>query len=262
MNVLIMTDMEGISGVDTPEQITDIHSSGYQFARQRLMLDTNSAIAGAFSGGADQVYVVDGHGTGCNFIPELLDPRAERVMIPLLTADFMTHIDAYMEVGIHPMAGTLNGFLDHTQSSAAWYNYYINGRRCGEIAQGAVFCGSYGIPFVMVSGDEAACEEARQLLGPVACAAVKQGVGRNRAKLVDLDEALDRIQEAARSSLGLIGLVKPYKPDLPLDIKLELYRSDMCDDLMAHADPAVERLGARSVRKTVSKINRYCDLVF
>ena len=58
MKVAIITDLEGISCVDS---IDMIFGDGYQFACEQLMLDVNAAINGAFEGGADEVFVVDGH---------------------------------------------------------------------------------------------------------------------------------------------------------------------------------------------------------
>ena len=262
MNVLIVTDLEGISGVDKIEMVSEVGTPGHQFARERLMLDVNAAVEGAFEGGADAVYVEDGHGGGNNFIKEMLDPRAVQLNSRTWNDKIRNgEINAYMEVGAHAMAGTINGFLDHTQNSKAWFNYIVNGRKSGEIAQGAIFAGTFNVPFVMVSGDEAACAEARAFLGDIECAVVKYGIGRNKARLVDLDEALDRIRKAARDSLKLVGKIKPYKPLLPLEIKLELYRSDMCDELMQKCEN-IERLDARSVRKVVHSINNYADILF
>jgi len=261
MKVIIMTDLEGISGIDTMEMVSEEGTPGHQFARERLMLDLNAAVEGAFEGGADAVYVVDGHGSGVNFIEEMLDPRA----VHLTGGSWQDlikkgGIDAYMEIGLHAMAGTLNGFLDHTQSSKSWYNYIVNSRKSGEIAQGAIFTGAYDVPFVMVSGDEAACVEARAFLGDIECAVVKYGIGRNKARLVDLDEALIRIKKAACDSLQIVNKIKPYKPLMPLEIKLEFYRSDMCDSCMERSTN-IERLDARTVRKFVHKIESYKDIL-
>ncbi len=55
MNVLIMTDLEGISGIDKIEMVLEIGSPGHKFALERLMLDVNAAVAGAFEGGAANV---------------------------------------------------------------------------------------------------------------------------------------------------------------------------------------------------------------
>ncbi|MBQ6698111.1 MAG: M55 family metallopeptidase [Oscillospiraceae bacterium] len=55
MNVLILTDLEGISGVDYKEQVHDTNSDGYKYACERLMADTNAAVEGAKRAGADKV---------------------------------------------------------------------------------------------------------------------------------------------------------------------------------------------------------------
>lgn len=262
MNVLIMTDLEGISGVDTMEMVSEEGTPEHRLARERLMLDLNAAVQGAVKGGAGKVYVMDGHGGGNNFIKEMLDPHAVQIKgrewQELLKGG---RISAYLEVGVHAMAGTINGFLDHTQSSKEWHNYIVNGRRCGEIAQGAIFTGAFDVPFIMVSGDEAACVEAKAFLGDIECAAVKYGIGRNKARSIDPDEALVKIKNAACNSMKLIGKIKPYKPIMPLEIKLELYRSDMCDAIMERG-ANIERLDARTVRKLVYKVENYTDILF
>ncbi len=262
MNVMIMTDLEGVSGVDKDEMVSCEGTAEHKFAIERLMLDVNAAIEGAFDGGADVVYVVDGHGGGNNFIKDMLDKRSKQLSVKEWEGKITNgEIDAYMEVGVHAMAGTINAFLDHTQSSLSWYNYMVNGRKCGEIAQGAIFAGAFDVPFVMVSGDEAACVEAKAFLGDIECAIVKYGVGRNKAKTVQLDEALRRIKKASQESLKLVGKIRIYKPLMPLEIKLELCRSDMCDALIQTHDN-IERLDARTVRKIVNKIDSYRDILF
>lgn len=254
-NIYIMTDLEGISGIDSMEMIQKGHPQ-YEYSLKRLMADTNAAVEGAFQGGAGQVFVCDGHGGGDNFIHDMLDPRAV-VSTGTMGIQLDKPLDAVMFIGAHAMAGTLNGFLDHTQDSKKWYNYYVNGRKTGELGQWGIMAGQYQLPVVMVSGDQAACAEARQFFGHIQCAVVKDGIGRNRAELVPEETAVALIREAAARSIALIGEVKPYMPLLPLDIRLELYRSDFCDELAGK--PGVERLDARTVRKVSSN---YLDILF
>ncbi len=52
IKVFIITDLEGISGISRADQIVS-DSPDYPYALQRLMADTNAAVAGAFDGGAD-----------------------------------------------------------------------------------------------------------------------------------------------------------------------------------------------------------------
>lgn len=262
MKVVIMTDLEGASGVNHPDQIYSEPGPEYQYAVERLMADLYAAVEGAYEGGATEVFVIDGHHSGKNFIKEKLHPKAKQILVPEWQERTRNgEFDAYMEVGCHAMAGTMNAFFDHTQSSKSWYNYYVNGRKSGEIAQGAIFMGAFGVPMVMVSGDEAACVEARAFLGDIATATVKYGVGWASARCIDLAEAEAKIREAACEGLKRVKEIRPYKILLPAEVKLELFRADQCDDLCKRRDD-IERLDARTVRMTVSKIQNYSDIIF
>lgn len=247
VKIYIHTDLEGVSGLDTAEMI-ERDGPGYPKCRELLMADLNAAVDGAFAGGADHVTVLDSHGGGKNFLLDLLDKRAENDTKPnrkwwgILDGSYA----GTFFIGAHAMAGTLNGFLDHTQSSASWHDYSINGRRMGELAQWALVAGHFGVAMLMVAGDEAACAEARQFFDPVETAAVKRGRGRNRADLVDLAEARQRIREAARRAVGLAGKAKPFTVKKPMEIVLEFNRSDYCDAASGRA--GVERVDARTIR--------------
>jgi D-amino peptidase len=247
MKIYIHTDLEGISGIDNIEIMSREHSR-HREAVENLMADLNAAVDGAFLGGAEHVTVLDSHGGGGNFILEMLDKRAENDTKPnkkwwgILDESY----DATFFIGAHAMAGTINGFLDHTQSSTSWYNYSVNGRKMGELAQWAMVAGHFGVPLVMMSGDEAACVEARQFFNPVETAIVKTGIGRNRAQLVELNEAHARIREAARRAVAIIPNARPFVPSKPMEIILEYTRSDYCDGAAASG---AERIDARTVRK-------------
>jgi len=247
MKIYIHTDLEGVSGIDNIEMMAPDHER-HEEAVRNLMADLNAAVDGAFAGGADQVTVLDSHGGGGNFILDLLDERAQHDTKPnkkwwgIMDESY----DATFFIGAHAMAGTMNGFLDHTQSSASWYNYSVNGRRMGELAQWAMVAGAFGVPMAMVSGDEAACVEARQFFHPLETATVKRGVGRNRAELVDLEEARVRIREAARRAIAIVPDTRPFVPTKPMEIILEFTRADYCD---AAAARGAERIDARTVRK-------------
>lgn len=259
MKVMIVTDLEGISLVDSIDMM-DRTTEGYKFACQRLMLDTNAAIQGAIDAGADEILVVDGHGSGTNFIEGQLDPRATQ------TRDFRNPrifdgCVAYLEVGLHAKPGTLNGFLDHVQSSKFFYNYYVNGKTYGELAQGALYCGDAGVPVVMVSGDEAACAEAAEMIDGIECAVVKKGIGRNKAECLPSEEALKRIREAAYRGVKKAATIKPFTVDMPAELKLEFLRADYCENHLAR-HPKYPRLDARTIGHTIYKFDDYLDLVF
>ena len=257
MKILLMTDIEGISGVDSIDMIPQ-DSTGYQIARHELMLDTNAAIDGFYSAEVEKVYVYDGHGKGTNFIKEMLDPRAEQVFShnwhDLIKSG---EIDAFAEVGLHAMAGTQDAFLEHTQSSKTWFDYSINGVSSGEFVQGAAYVGAYGIPFIFVSGDVALCAEAERFVPGIKTAVVKHAKSRNEAISLKKEDALDLIRNSAAESVKLIGKIQPYKISLPAEITVTFQRVDYCDE----AAKNYERINSRTVRKRIDKITDFRSLI-
>lgn len=259
MKVIIMTDLEGISLVDSIDMM-DQETEGYRFACQRLIADVNAAVQGAVDAGADEIIVFDGHAGGRNFPEGALDPRATQQR-DFNRPGLFDGCVAYLEIGLHAKPGTINGFLDHCQNSRKWFNYYINGETQGELAQGAAYCGAYGVPVVMVSGDEAACQEARELIDGIVCAEVKKGIGRNKAQCLPSQEALDIIREAACEGIRKASQIKPYVVSLPAELRLELYRTDYCEEIL-EMNPNLTRLDARTLTRTTDKIVTYRDLLF
>jgi D-amino peptidase len=147
------------------------------------------------------------------------------------------------------MAGTLNGFLDHTQSSRTWFHYYINDVRHGEIGQVAAIAGHYGVSLIMVSGDAAACAEAEALVPGVRTAAVKWGMGRQQARCLHPEKARELIRQAAKEAVAAPTKPAPYEIALPGTIRLEVCRTDLADSLARK--PGTRRLDARTVERSI-----------
>lgn len=245
IKIYLLTDMEGVSGLGSAEMMDE----EYRRCCELLMHDTNAAVDGAFAGGADEVYVLDGHGGGENFIDSMLDTRATKCPKGIWWGCLDETFSGMYVIGAHAMAGTQNAFLDHTQSSVSWYEYLINGRPSGELAQWATVAGHWNIPMLMVSGDEAACIEARRFFDPLEVAVTKRGIGRNTAELVPAEESHGRIRETAKRAVSLIGKGRPYRPLLPMEVIIRFTRSDYCD--AATVKPGNERIDARTIRKYV-----------
>jgi D-amino peptidase len=254
--IYIHTDLEGISGIDKGEMVGHGKSNS-DYVTERLMADTNAAIDGAFLGGATHVTVLDSHGGGGNFDLSLLDKRAEHDTKP--NGKWWGIVDAgyfgTFFIGAHAMAGTLGGFLDHTQSSESIYNYLINGRRTGELGQWAMVCAHYGVPMIMMSGDLAAAFEATQFFPGIETAAVKTAVSRSRAKLLPNDAALEKIRRAAKAAVEKDEAIPLFRPILPMELKFEFMRADYCD--WAAANSKIERIDARTAKKISESYQDY-----
>ena len=246
--IYIHTDLEGISGIDKGEMIPR-ESPDYSYCVERLMADVNAAVDGAFLGGADHVTVLDSHGGGNNFDLSLLDKRAE--FDTKQNNKWWGKLDesywGSFFIGAHAMAGTLNGFLDHTMNSKTIFNYSVNGRKMGELGIWAYVCGHFNVPMIMVSGDLAAVNEASQFFSGVETASVKTSISRLQAQLVPDDTAEDCIRMAAKRAVNKEGRTLPFKPLLPMEIKMEFMRGDYCDEIATKPD--IERIDARNIRK-------------
>jgi D-amino peptidase len=248
MKIYILADMEGISGIRKIEQVKR-DTTEYEEGRQLMMGDVNAAVDACFAAGATEVIACDTHGSGGQIRVGSMDRRARYEtpnagrMMPALDESF----SGVILLGHHAMAGTRDGFLDHTMSSMSWFRYACNGVEMGEIGMEAAHAGHYDVPVVLVTGDEAACREAESTLGTVETAVVKWGVGRNRARCLPVPEAHEVIRKAVGAALSNIEGFTAFKPELPATMELTLYRSDMADDLERRTD--VERVDGRTVRR-------------
>src|ERR1700709_2938767 len=114
-----MSDMEGVAGVTKWEETTG--GDPLHARRSRLYTEEiNAAVRGAFTGGATEVGVMDGHGAGKGWtfnslIPDQLDPRCDFVVQQEWSeyTEFLEQgCDAALLVGMHAMAGTPGGGLN------------------------------------------------------------------------------------------------------------------------------------------------------
>jgi len=254
MNVYVATDMEGISLIWKPEQVSPSSGGEYEYGRRQATADLNAAVGAAFDAGARRVVVQDGHGPSA-FLWDQVDPRAEIERIghsgdlqPSIDESF----DALLQIGRHAMAGTPMAFLDHTQSSMHWFSYKLNGTEYGEIAQEAFYAASFGVPFVFCSGDRAGCEEAARQFPGLVTAEVKRAVKRNAASCVSGEVARKRIADGVREALAKAKEIKPVLLDTPITVELTMYRTDMIDDYMNRR--TVERVDGRTIRTTVDSM--------
>ena len=230
MKAYIAVDMEGISGVVITEQL--LHGRlFYQEARRMLVNDTNAVITGALDGGADEVVVIDAHASGFNFLYEELHPDADYLMggAHQERFPFLEDSDVMLLVGYHAMSGTANAVRDHTMSSASYQNVWINGLPAGEIMIDAAIAGAHGVPVGLVTGDDKACAEARQLLGDIETAQVKQALGRHAARMLSPQRARELLQARARCAVESALGFTPYVVSPPVTVRIRYNSTDLVD---------------------------------
>ena len=230
MKIFIAVDMEGISGVVLPEQLS-VGTPDYEEARYLLIGDANAAAEGAMEGGAEEVIVADMHSRGFHFPLDRLHPRAKYLMggghWPRFP--FLEGADAIFMVGYHALSGTESAIRDHTMSSADWQDLWVNGHKFGEVGIDAAIAGSCSVPVMLVTGDDKVCSEARELLGDIETAEVKQAVARHRALILPPVVAQELIHRKARRAVERIGEVEPLSISGPVEVKLRYASTDLAE---------------------------------
>lgn len=260
MNVLILTDLEGVAGVNDIE-FMNFDGEKYALAQKLLSHETDLAVKSAFEAGATHVYYLDGHAGGGNVIEELIDTRAQKCSIAEWIALVQNRkIDCVIELGSHARAGTIGGFLDHTMSSKEWFCHKINGREMSELSMHALFFGAYDIPIIGVIGDEAACAQAKEYIPEIVAGAVKRADCRNIA--VTYENSDEILVQTVKKALSQCKSVPPYRLDAPYTVELTYYRTDMCEAALSRCGADVVRTDARTLKKTVAQITKYEDLKF
>jgi D-amino peptidase len=245
MKILIAADMEGITGVVHWDQVNSTHPEYGRF-RKIMTGDVNAAVRGAFAAGADEVIVADGHGSGRNILIEELDGRVllnNGTPAPFSMVEGIdTAVDGVIFVGYHAKVGTPFAILEHTWSDERVANLWLKGgdedeyQTYGEIGLNAAVCGHFGAPVLMISGDQAACAEARALLGAIGTAIVKWPSGRMAARCLSPVESQRRIQETAHHVVSRLhsskGEEPPFRPFLlrsPISLTIDFAHSEMAD---------------------------------
>ena len=175
--------MEGATGVTWP---ADVEPGTEQWQRCRRMFtsDVNAAIDGFFASGADEVLVNEAHATMRNLLLEELDRRAV-----MLTG---RHKELSMVEGIQdPEVGAVGSSATPRQPAprACWRTptWPIRLPASGSTASSAAkrlnayVAAEYGVPVVLVTGDDKTCADAADYAPQALTIAVKDCVSRYAA---------------------------------------------------------------------------------
>jgi D-amino peptidase len=221
--IYIETDLEGASGVYKFSQTREKDSPLNLAACRYLMDDIAAVVRGLRAAGVERIVVLDNHGNQ-TFIPDYMSPGATYITGDPRPGGHEPGLDAsysgFILLGLHAMMGTADGVLCHTQNSRSENRYWYNGVESGEIVQSSAIAGHYGVPTILVTGDEATCREARKFLDPhCVTVAVKRGLARESAELYPFEETRRALYEGAKRAAAAIPLCKPYSLRLPIKAK-------------------------------------------
>jgi D-amino peptidase len=249
MRVLISADMEGATGVTWP---ADVEPGTEQWQRCRRMFtsDVNAAVAGFLDAGADEVLVNEAHATMRNLLLEELDQRAVMLTgrhkeLSMIEGIQDEAVQAVAFLGYHAPAGT-EGVLAHTYLANSITSVRVNGETASEGWLNAHVAAEFGVPVVLVTGDDRACADAASYATEALTVAVKQCVSRYAAVCQPPQQTAAAITAAATRAAKLA------RPRVPADppgggytVEIEVDAAQLAQ--AAAIVPTVRRTGDRTV---------------
>ncbi|NKQ27334.1 M55 family metallopeptidase [Streptomyces galbus] len=250
MKLLISADMEGATGVTWP---ADVLPETPQWERCRAMFtsDVNAAVLGFHDGGADEVLINEAHWTMRNLLLEHLDDRAQMLTgrhKALSMVEGVQHgdVDGIAFIGYHAGAG-MEGVLAHTYLANQITGVWLNDVRASEGLLNAHVVAEYGVPVVLVTGDDLACEDALGYAPEALKVAVKDHVSRYAAVCRTPARTAADIRAAAQQAVALAGRRDPVIGG-PYTVAVEFDAEHLATAVTVV--PGVGRIGERKVAYT------------
>jgi D-amino peptidase len=211
MKFYILTDLEGVAGVDHFHQTRTREIPPKLAGMKQLAKEVHACAEGIRSvyPSAD-IDVLDGHGPGGLLEEDLVGCKYMRLSPNEKHINFSGY-DGLFFVGQHAMAGTVNAPLCHTYSSLAIQYYQLNGLFIGEFASRALVAGMQGVPTLFLSGDDKAAWEALNFVPQIETAITKYGTGLESARHLDSADACRLIRDGAARATRRIDTIPPYQ---------------------------------------------------
>ena len=247
--IYISADMEGVVGAVTEQQLGP-DGFEYQRFREFMTAEVNACIDAARAAGATEFLISDSHGNGQNLLIEKLPNDVMVVRSWPRPLGMMEGIDDSFDgaifLGYHSSAANTRGVRAHTMSSANVVDIRLNGNSMSEGSINAAIAGHFGVPVIMVSGDDVAVAETQVIVGDVEGAVVKWSKGFHSAQTLTPEAAYEVIRTRTKSAVDRIDEFEPYVLETPIELELTLkhYRPV---ELLSYL-PNVERVNAHTIR--------------
>lgn len=265
LKVYISADMEGIAGVVSAEQLGP---TGFEYGRFRefMTAEVLAAIAGAKDAGATEIVVSDSHGNGQNLLIERFPADVTIIRSwprPLaMMQGIDSTFDAVMFVGYHASTSNPAGVRAHTISSARLTEVALNGTPVPESGLNASIAGHFGVPVVLITGDDVAVAEGQRMLGGAEGAVVKRAISFEAAATMTPEAAQALIRQHAKAALARRTDFRPFVQRLPvrLDVTFKNYKPA---ELLTYL-PFVQRTTSHGIRftgKDMIEVSRFLEFL-
>jgi D-amino peptidase len=250
MRFYISADIEGIAGVVSPDNLMPGRFE-YEQARDWMTEAVLAACETVREAGAEEVVVSDSHGNGQNIRFERMPSYVQLVRswprpLGMMQGVELGAYDGALLIGYHAGATNSGGTLAHTMNGEFFLEVRLNGLTLPEAGISGAIAGHFGVPVLMVAGDDVAVQEARSVLGDVAVATLKTSLGRNAALNPAPAVADFRLRAGVRDALMRVGTIPPYVIAGPVTVEVRL-RNRFMAEWLAYVDE-IARPDANTVR--------------
>jgi D-amino peptidase len=227
MKLYVSVDIEGVAGVTHWDQIMP-GSAEYALGRRLLMGELNALCQAAEAGGVTEITVNDAHGPMRNIVPDELYPGARLITGNFKPMYMMEGIDDSFDAAVflayHGAVGT-GGVLSHSYNPRAIHEVKINGVAASETGINALVAHHFGVPVVMITGDNVTVYDATRWIPEATGLEVKRALSRTSAESISPEAARQFIAVTIQKALSQ-PLRVPPKPE-KTSMELTFHSSDM-----------------------------------
>ena len=246
--IFLSADIEGTCGIAHWDE-TEPNRHGYEHFSRQMTNEVAAACNGAVAGGAGEIFVKDAHDTARNIDPTALPQEAgifrgwgsdPYSMMSGVDASF----DGVIFTGDHSAASWEGNPLSHTMNTRL-LQLRVNGQVCSELMMNSLTAAMFGVPVLMVTGDEMLCDWFHSVCPGTITVPVCRGVG-NGSVSMNPNKAIALIREKAEEAMKL----DPARCMFPTadHYTVEVDYRDHFKARSAGFYPGAARLNSRTVR--------------
>lgn len=240
--------MEGATGVTSTDDVL-LGTEPWQRFRTLFTGDVNACVTGLYAAGATDVLVNEAHSAQRHLLLEELDSRARMLTGRHKPLSMMQGIDSGVDgvvfIGYHTAAGT-EGVLSHTYLERGLVGVWLDGTSASEGRLNTALAAEYGVPVLLVTGDDRTCQDAADYAPSARTVAVKECVSRYAAICHPPERTSADIRAAATEAMRRAGRAEPAQQAHRIDIEFDATHLAAAAEVV----PTVEQTGPRTVTFT------------
>jgi len=252
LKAYVSVDLEGIPGVAGLMQLMPGQPL-YSDSRKLITLIVNAVTEELYNCGFGHVVVADSHGYMSNVIYTELKTSAWLLQgfprpFSMVHGLEKERYDAALFVGYHAPAGSSDAYLSHTMSSSTIQKVYVNGELASEYYLNALYAGEFGVPVVMVAGDESLRKHVEEHTPWAVFVPLKKGVAWSASLNPPLYEVVQKLREGVKEAWEVLksGKARPLKLDGKIEVLIDVKREITAE--MASLIPGAERVDAYTIK--------------